>query len=106
MHGAMCVSFSGRCLLSNYLTGRDANAACAQPCRWKYGPHGVKRPGQVFDITEDERGTYIFNSRDMCMIDHLPELLAAGITSLKIEGAYQECLLRRRGHECLPPRAR
>ena len=83
----MCVSFSGRCLLSNYLTGRDANRGrCAQPCRWKYGLTESKRPGQVFDITEDERGTYIFNSRDMCMIDHLPELLAAGITSLKIEG--------------------
>ena len=87
VHGAMCVSFSGRCLLSNYLTGRDANRGrCAQPCRWKYGLTESKRPGQVFDITEDERGTYIFNSRDMCMIDHLPELLAAGITSLKIEG--------------------
>ena len=85
--GAMCVSFSGRCLLSNYLTGRDANRGrCAQPCRWKYGLTESKRPGQVFDITEDARGTYIFNSRDMCMIDHLPELLAAGITSLKIEG--------------------
>ena len=87
VHGAMCVSFSGRCLLSNYFTGRDANRGrCAQPCRWKYGLTESKRPGQVFDITEDERGTYIFNSRDMCMIDHLPELLAAGITSLKIEG--------------------
>lgn len=87
VHGAMCVSFSGRCLLSNYLTGRDANRGrCAQPCRWKYGLTESKRPGQVFDITEDARGTYIFNSRDMCMIDHLPELLAAGITSLKIEG--------------------
>ena len=78
VHGAMCVSFSGRCLLSNYLTGRDANRGrCAQPCRWKYGLTEAKRPGQVFDITEDEQGTYIFNSRDMCMIDHLPELLAA-----------------------------
>ena len=87
VHGAMCVSFSGRCLLSNYLTGRDANRGrCAQPCRWKYGLTESKRPGQVFDITEDAHGTYIFNSRDMCMIDHLPELLAAGITSLKIEG--------------------
>lgn len=87
VHGAMCVSFSGRCLLSNYLTGRDANRGrCAQPCRWKYGLTEAKRPGQVFDITEDEQGTYIFNSRDMCMIDHLPALLDAGITSLKIEG--------------------
>ena len=81
------LSLAGRCLLSNYLTGRDANRGrCAQPCRWKYGLTESKRPGQVFDITEDERGTYIFNSRDMCMIDHLSELLAAGITSLKIEG--------------------
>ena len=87
VHGAMCVSFSGRCLLSNYLTGRDANRGrCAQPCRWKYGLTEAKRPGQVFDITEDEQGTYIFNSRDMCMIEHLPALLDAGITSLKIEG--------------------
>ena len=87
VHGAMCVSFSGRCLLSNYLTGRDANRGrCAQPCRWKYGLTEAKRPGQVFDITEDERGTYIFNSRDMCMIGHLSALLDAGITSLKIEG--------------------
>ena len=87
VHGAMCVSFSGRCLLSNYLTGRDANRGrCAQPCRWQYGLTEAKRPGQVFDITEDEQGTYIFNSRDMCMIDHLPALLDAGITSLKIEG--------------------
>ena len=87
VHGAMCVSFSGRCLLSNYLTGRDANRGrCAQPCRWKYGLTEAKRPGQVFDITEDEQGTYIFNSRDMCMIEHLPELLDAGVDSLKIEG--------------------
>ena len=109
VHGAMCVSFSGRCLLSNYLTGRDANRGrCAQPCRWKYGLTESKRPGQVFDITEDARGTYIFNSRDMCMIDHLPELLAAGITSLKIEGRTKSAPRSscRRGHECLPPRAR
>mgnify|MGYP000834673528 CR=1 FL=1 len=86
-HGAMCVSYSGRCLLSNYMTGRDSNRGqCAQPCRWKYGLTEAKRPGQVFDITEDEQGTYIFNSRDMCMIEHLPALLDAGITSLKIEG--------------------
>ena len=87
VHGAMCMSISGRCLLSNYMAGRDANRGqCAQPCRWKYGLTEAKRPGQVFDITEDERGTYIFNSRDMCMIEHLPALLDAGITSLKIEG--------------------
>ena len=86
VHGAMCVSFSGRCLLSNYLTGRDANRGeCAQPCRWKYHLVEEKRPGQYFEITEDG-GTYILNSRDMRMIEHLPELLDAGIDSLKIEG--------------------
>ena len=86
VHGAMCVSFSGRCLLSNYLTGRDANRGeCAQPCRWKYHLVEEKRPGQYFEISEDG-GTYIMNSRDMRMIEHLPELLDAGITSLKIEG--------------------
>ena len=86
IHGAMCVSFSGRCLLSNYMTGRDANRGqCAQPCRWEYGLVEKKRPGEVYDIVEDG-GTFIFNSRDMCMISHLPEVLAAGVTSLKIEG--------------------
>ena len=86
VHGAMCVSFSGRCLLSNYLTGRDANRGeCAQPCRWKYHLVEEKRPGQYFEISEDG-GTYIFNSRDMCMIGHLPELLEAGVSSFKIEG--------------------
>ena len=86
VHGAMCVSFSGRCLLSNYLTGRDANrGACAQPCRWKYHLVEEKRPGEYFDITEDN-GTYIMNSRDMCMIEHIPELIEAGVTSFKIEG--------------------
>ena len=86
VHGAMCVSFSGRCLLSNYLTGRDANRGqCAQPCRWKYHLVEETRPGQYFEITEDG-GTYILNSRDMRMIEHLPELLEAGVTSLKIEG--------------------
>ena len=86
VHGAMCVSFSGRCLLSNYFTGRDANRGqCAQPCRWKYHLVEEKRPGQYFEITEDG-GTYIMNSRDMRMIEHLPELLEAGVTSLKIEG--------------------
>ena len=86
VHGAMCVSFSGRCLLSNYLTGRDANrGACAQPCRWRYRLVEEKRPGEFFDITED-KGTFIMNSRDMCMIDHIPELIAAGVTSFKIEG--------------------
>ncbi len=86
VHGAMCVSFSGRCLLSNYLTGRDANRGqCAQPCRWKYHLVEEKRPGEYFEITEDG-GTYILNSRDMCMIEHLPELIDAGVTSFKIEG--------------------
>ena len=86
VHGAMCVSFSGRCLLSNYLTGRDANrGACAQPCRWKYRLVEEKRPGEYFEISEDG-GTYIMNSRDMCMIEHIPELIAAGVSSFKIEG--------------------
>ena len=86
VHGAMCVSFSGRCLLSNYLTGRDANRGqCAQPCRWKYHLMEETRPGQYFEITEDG-GTFILNSRDMRMIEHLPELLDAGVSSLKIEG--------------------
>ena len=86
VHGAMCVSFSGRCLLSNYLTGRDANRGeCAQPCRWKYHLVEEKRPGEYMEISEDG-GTYIMNSNDMCMIEHLPELLDAGIISFKIEG--------------------
>lgn len=86
VHGAMCVSFSGRCLLSNYLTGRDANRGqCAQPCRWKYHLVEEKRPGEYMEITEDG-GTYILNSRDMCMIEHLRELIDAGVTSFKIEG--------------------
>ncbi len=86
VHGAMCVSFSGRCLLSNYLTGRDANRGqCAQPCRWKYHLVEETRPGQYFEISEDG-GTHIMNSRDMRMIEHLPELIGAGVTSFKIEG--------------------
>ena len=86
VHGAMCVSFSGRCLLSNYMTGRDANRGrCAQPCRWEYGLVERQRPGEVFQIVEDG-GTFLLNSRDMRMIEYLPELLEAGITSLKIEG--------------------
>ena len=86
VHGAMCVSFSGRCLLSNYLTGRDANrGACAQPCRWKYHLVEEKRPGEYFERSEDN-GTHIMNSRDMCMIEHSPELIDAGVTSFKIEG--------------------
>ena len=86
VHGAMCVSFSGRCLLSNYLTGRDGNRGeCAQPCRWKYHLVEEKRPGQYFEISEDG-GTHIMNSRDMCMIEHLGELMDAGVSSFKIEG--------------------
>ena len=87
VHGAMCVSYSGRCLLSNYMTGRDANrGACAQPCRYKYALVEEQRPGEYFPIGEDEGGAYILNSRDMCMIDHIPELLEAGLDSIKIEG--------------------
>ena len=87
VHGAMCVSFSGRCLLSNYMTGRDANRGeCAQPCRWKYRLVEEKRPEQSFDITEDDGGTYIMNSNDLCMIEHLQDLAEAGVSSFKIEG--------------------
>ncbi len=86
-HGAMCVSFSARCLLSSYMTGRDANRGdCAQPCRWSYSLMEEKRPGQYFDITETEKGTYILNSNDLCMAPHLDKMVAAGIDSLKIEG--------------------
>ena len=87
VHGAMCVSYSGRCLLSNYMTGRDSRrGACAQPCRYQYALMEEKRPGEYFPIEEDEQGTYILNSRDMCMIDHLRDLTEAGLSSLKIEG--------------------
>ncbi|NLU25461.1 MAG: U32 family peptidase [Clostridiales bacterium] len=86
-HGAMCVSYSGRCLLSNYMTGRDSNrGACAQPCRYQYALMEEKRPGEYFPVFEDEKGTYIMNSRDMCMIDHLHDLTDAGVDCLKIEG--------------------
>ena len=87
VHGAMCVSYSGRCLLSNYMTGRDSNrGACAQPCRYQYYLMEEKRPGEYFPVFEDEKGTYIMNSRDMCMIDHVGDLMDAGLNSLKIEG--------------------
>ena len=87
VHGAMCVSYSGRCLLSNYMTGRDSNrGACAQPCRYQYYLMEEKRPGEYFPVFEDEKGTYIMNSRDMCMIDHVGELMDVGLSSLKIEG--------------------
>ena len=86
-HGAMCVSYSGRCLLSNYMTGRDSNrGACAQPCRYQYALMEEKRPGEYFPVFEDEKGTYILNSRDMCMIDHLDDLIDAGVDCIKIEG--------------------
>lgn len=87
VHGAMCMSYSGRCLLSNYMVGRDANRGeCAQPCRYKYYLMEEKRPGQYMPVEEDERGTYIFNSRDLCMIEYIPELVESGVKSLKIEG--------------------
>ena len=86
-HGAMCVSYSGRCLLSNYMTGRDSNrGACAQPCRYQYALMEEKRPGEYFPVYEDEKGTYILNSKDMCMIDHLQDLMDAGVDCIKIEG--------------------
>ena len=87
VHGAMCISYSGRCLLSNYLAGRDANkGACAHPCRWKYHLVEETRPGEYMPIEENERGTYIYNSKDLCMIEHIPDIAKAGIYSLKIEG--------------------
>ena len=93
VHGAMCISYSGRCLLSNYFTGRDANhGECTHPCRWKYAVVEEQRPGEYLPVEENERGTYIFNSKDLCMIEHLPELLDAGIDSLKIEGRMKTAL--------------
>lgn len=93
MHGAMCISYSGRCLLSNYLTGRDANqGACTHPCRWKYTLMEEKRPGEFFPVYENERGTFIFNSKDLCMIEHIPDMIEAGIDSFKIEGRMKAAL--------------
>lgn len=93
IHGAMCISYSGRCLLSNYFTGRDANqGACTHPCRWKYVLMEEKRPGEYLPVFENERGTYIFNSKDLCMVDHLPDLIDAGVDSLKIEGRMKAAL--------------
>ncbi len=87
VHGAMCISYSGRCLLSNYLTNRDSNqGSCSHPCRWKYSLVEEKRPGQYMDVFENDRGTFIFNSKDLCMIEHIPELVKSGISSFKIEG--------------------
>ena len=106
VHGAMCVSYSGRCLLSNYMTGRDScRGMCAQPCRYQYALVEEKRPGQYFPIFEDEKGTYILNSRDMCMIDHLDDLCSAGLASLKIEGraksAYYAAIVTGAYRHCL-----
>ena len=93
IHGAMCISYSGRCLLSNYFTGRDANkGACTHPCRWKYAIVEETRPGEYMPVYENERGTYIFNSKDLCMIEHIPEVVDAGIDSLKIEGRMKTAL--------------
>lgn len=93
IHGSMCISYSGRCLLSSFLAGRDANqGACTHPCRWKYAVMEESRPGEYFPVYENERGTYIFNSKDLCMIEHIPELIAAGIDSFKIEGRMKTAL--------------
>ncbi|MCR5556307.1 MAG: U32 family peptidase [Butyrivibrio sp.] len=93
IHGAMCISYSGRCLLSNYFTGRDANkGACTHPCRWKYSIVEEKRPGEYLPVYENDRGTYIFNSKDLCMIEHIPELVDAGVDSCKIEGRMKTAL--------------
>lgn len=93
VHGAMCISYSGRCLLSNFMAGRDANrGACSHPCRWKYSVVEETRPGQVMPVYENERGTYIFNSKDLCMVEHIPDMIDAGIDSLKIEGRMKTAL--------------
>lgn len=93
VHGAMCISYSGRCLLSNYFTGRDANrGACTHPCRWKYVIMEETRPGEYLPVEENERGTYIFNSKDLCMVEHLPDLIEAGVDSLKVEGRMKTAL--------------
>ena len=93
VHGSMCISYSGRCLISSFMTGRDANAGeCTHPCRWKYHLMEETRPGEYFPVEEDERGTYLYNSKDLCMIEHIPELLDAGIDSLKVEGRMKNAL--------------
>lgn len=93
VHGAMCISYSGRCLLSNYFTGRDANqGACTHPCRWKYAVMEETRPGEYLPVYENERGTFLFNSKDLCMVEYIPELLEAGIDSLKVEGRMKTAL--------------
>ena len=93
VHGAMCISYSGRCLISNFLTGRDANqGGCTHPCRWSYHLVEEQRPGQYMPVFEDERGTYLYHSKDLCMIEHIPELVGAGIASLKVEGRMKNAL--------------
>ncbi len=93
VHGAMCISYSGRCLLSNYFTGRDANqGACTHPCRWKYAVVEETRPGEYYPVYENERGTYLFNSKDLCMVGHIPDLLDTGIDSFKVEGRMKNAL--------------
>lgn len=93
VHGAMCMSYSGRCMLSNYMTGRDANRGeCTHPCRWKYSVQEESRPGEYFPVFENERGSFLFNSKDLCMIEHIPELIEAGVNSLKIEGRMKTAL--------------
>ena len=93
IHGAMCISYSGRCLLSNYFTGRDANqGACTHPCRWKYAVVEETRPGEYLPVYENERGTFLFNSKDLCMVEHIPDLIEAGIDSFKVEGRMKTAL--------------
>ena len=93
IHGAMCISYSGRCLLSNFMAGRDANqGACTHPCRWKYSVVEEKRPGEYMPVFENERGTFIFNSKDLCMVEHMEDILTSGIDSLKIEGRMKTAL--------------
>ena len=106
IHGAMCISYSGRCLLSNFLVGRDANqGACTHPCRWKYSIVEESRPGEYMPVYENERGTYIFNSKDLCMIEHMDDVLTSGIDSLKIEGRMKTALYEISGKYVLVPGA-
>ena len=103
IHGAMCISYSGRCLLSNYFTGRDANrGACTHPCRWKYAVVEEQRPGEYLPVYENDRGTYLFNSKDLCMIEHVDDLLESGIDSFKVEGRMRSTWPQWRGHTGRP----
>ncbi len=103
VHGAMCISYSGRCLLSNFFTGRDANqGACTHPCRWKYSVMEESRPGEYFPVYENERGTYIFNSKDLCMIEHIPDLIEAGINKFQDRGKDEDRPLCGYGGAYLP----